>query len=167
MRIKVVSRRYFEEKQGKAELADILASYRVVSIQSTYGMDSKPPFEKEMLSHPNLLTMIFDDEWDRSYAAYDFIRLFKTEDAKRIVRFVGDGRMPLIVQCTAGISRSGAVGSALDWYFNQHVHKNPAHHDFFMKSNPQIRPNPLVMEVMMNYLKESDDAARGRQISAA
>ena len=51
MRIKVVSRRYFEEKQGKAELADILASYRAVSIQSTYGMDSKPPFEKEMLSH--------------------------------------------------------------------------------------------------------------------
>ena len=68
--------------------------------------------------------------------------------------------MPLIVQCTAGISRSGAVGSALDWYFNQHVHKNPAHHDFFTKSNPQIHPNPLVMEVMMNYLKESDVAAR-------
>lgn len=154
MRIKVVSRRYFEEKKGTAELGEILASSRVVSIQSTYGMDSEPPFEKEMLSHPNLLSMVFDDEWDPSYAAYDFIRLFKAEDAARIVRFVGDGRMSLIVHCTAGISRSGAVGFALDWYFNQHAHKNPAHHDFFAKSNPQIRPNPLVLEVMMNYLKE-------------
>lgn len=154
MRIKVVSRRYFEEKKGKAELAEILSSHRVVSIQSTYGLDTDPPFEKEMLSHPNLLSMVFDDEWDRSCEGCDYIRLFRREDAERIVQFVGVGRMPLIVQCTAGISRSGAVGFALDWYFNQHMHKNPAHHDFFTKSNPQIRPNPLVLDVMMKYLKE-------------
>ena len=154
MRIKVVSRRYFEEKKGTAELGEILASSRVVSIQSTYGLDTDPPFEKEMLSHPNLLTVVFDDEWDRSCERCDYIRLFRREDAERIVKFVGVGRMPLIVQCTAGISRSGAVGFALDWYFNQHAHKNPAHHDFFTKSNPQIRPNPLVLDVMMKYLKE-------------
>ena len=154
MRIKVVSRRYFEEKKGTAELGEILASSRVVSIQSTYGMDSEPPFEKEMLSHPNLLSMVFDDEWDRTCEGCDYIRLFRREDAERIVQFVGFGRMPLIVQCTAGISRSGAVGFALDWYFNQHMHKNPAHHDFFTKSNPQVEPNPLVLEVMTKYLKE-------------
>ena len=154
MRIKVVSRRYFEEEKGTAEVAEILSSHRVVSIQSTYGLDTDPPFEKEMLSHPNLLTAVFDDEWDRSCERCDYIRLFRREDAERIVKFVGVGRMPLIVQCTAGISRSGAVGFALDWYFNQHAHKNPAHHDFFTKSNPQIRPNPLVLDVMMKYLKE-------------
>ena len=154
MRIKVVSRRYFEEKKGTAELGEILASSRVVSIQSTYGLDTDPPFEKEMLSHPNLLTVVFDDEWDRSCERCDYIRLFRREDAERIVKFVGVGRMPLIVQCTAGISRSGAVGFALDWYFNQHAHKNPAHHDFFTKSNPQVEPNPLVLEVMTKYLKE-------------
>ena len=101
MRIKVVSRRYFEEKKGTAELGEILASSRVVSIQSTYGMDSEPPFEQEMLSHPNLLAMVFDDEWDRSCEGCDYIRLFRREDAERIVQFVGFGRMPLIVQCTA------------------------------------------------------------------
>ena len=154
MRIKIVGRRYFEEKKGTAEVVELLSAHRVISIQSPHGMDSEPPFEETMLAHPNLLTMIFDDEWDRFYAEYDVIRLFRTEDAERIVRFVGDGRMPLIVQCTAGISRSGAVGFALDWYFNQHAHKNPAHHDFFLKSNPQIKPNPLVLDVMMNYLKE-------------
>ena len=154
MRIKVVSRRYFEEEKGTAEVAEILSSHRVVSIQSTYGLDTDPPFEKEMLSHPNLLTVVFDDEWDRSCERCDYIRLFRREDAERIVKFVGVGRMPLIVQCTAGISRSGAVGFALDWYFNQHMHKNPAHHDFFTKSNPQVEPNPLVLEVMTKYLKE-------------
>ena len=154
MRIKVVSRRYFEEEKGTAEVAEILSSHRVVSIQSTYGLDTDPPFEKEMLSHPNLLTVVFDDEWDRSCERCDYIRLFRREDAERIVKFVGVGRMPLIVQCTAGISRSGAVGFALDWYFNQHAHKNPAHHDFFTKSNPQVEPNPLVLEVMTKYLKE-------------
>ena len=154
MRIKVVSRRYFEEEKGTAVVAEILSSHRVVSIQSTYGLDTDPPFEKEVLSHPNLLTMVFDDEWDHSCEGCDYIRLFRREDAERIVKFVGVGRMPLIVQCTAGISRSGAVGFALDWYFNQHAHKNPAHHDFFTKSNPQIRPNPLVRDVMMDYLRE-------------
>ena len=154
MRIKVVSRRYFEDEKGTAEVAEILSSHRVVSIQSTYGLDTDPPFEKEMLSHPNLLTVVFDDEWDRSCERCDYIRLFRREDAERIVKFVGVGRMPLIVQCTAGISRSGAVGFALDWYFNQHAHKNPAHHDFFTKSNPQVEPNPLVLEVMTKYLKE-------------
>ena len=154
MRIKVVSRRYFEEEKGTAEVAEILSSHRVVSIQSTYGLDTDPPFEKEMLSHPNLLTVVFDDEWDRSCERCDYIRLFRREDAERIVKFVGVGRMLLIVQCTAGISRSGAVGFALDWYFNQHAHKNPAHHDFFTKSNPQVEPNPLVLEVMTKYLKE-------------
>ena len=154
MRIKVVSRRYFEEEKETAEVAEILSSHRVVSIQSTYGLDTDPPFEKEVLSHPNLLTMVFDDEWDHSCEGCDYIRLFRREDAERIVKFVGVGRMPLIVQCTAGISRSGAVGFALDWYFNQHAHKNPAHHDFFTKSNPQIRPNPLVRDVMMDYLRE-------------
>ena len=114
----------------------------------------------------NEFRRLLGDEWDRSCEGCDYIRLFRREDAERIVQFVGVGRMPFNVQCTAGISRSGAVGFALDWYFNQHVRRNPAHHDFFTKSNPQIRPNPLVMEVMMNYLKESDDAARGRQLSA-
>ena len=91
--------------------------------------------------------------------------LFRRDEAERILRFVTDDKKPLIVQCTAGISRSGAVGKAFDWYYNRHLHDNPTDHDFFVKSNPQIRPNPLVLEVMMNYLKESDDAARGRQIS--
>ena len=155
MKIKVVSRRYFEERKGAPELADILAKHRVVSIQSSHGSDSRAPFHAGVLPHPNVLCIKFDDycSFEEGCVDREVPWLFRRDEAERIVRFVTDDKKPLIVQCTAGISRSGAVGKALDWYYNQHLHNNPTDHDFFVKSNPQISPNRLVLEIMMAYLK--------------
>lgn len=158
MKIKVVSRRYFEERKGKPELAEIIAKNRIVSIQSSHGSDSRPPFASGVLPHPNILCIKFDDycSFEEGCVDREVPWLFRRDEAERIVRFVEDDRMPLIVQCTAGISRSGAVGKALDWYYNQHLHENPSDHAFFEKSNPQIMPNRLVFDIMLSYLKEFD-----------
>ena len=156
MKIKVVSRRYFEERKGMSELSEIIAKNRIVSIQSSHGADSRPPFAPGVLPHPNILCIKFDDycSFEEGCVDREIPWLFRRDEAERIVRFVVDDKRPLIVQCTAGISRSGAVGEALDWYFNRYLHKNPTDHDFFVKNNPQIRPNRLVFDVMMAYLKE-------------
>ena len=80
--------------------------------------------------------------------------MFSPEMAERIMRFVDDGGMPLLVHCAAGISRSGAVGEVLDWYFNRYLTDNRTDHDDFIRNNRQILPNPLVRKIMMKILTE-------------
>ena len=154
MKINVVSRRYFEKLKGRPELEAVITSHRIVSIQSSHGSDSRPPFLAGVLPRPNVLCIRFDDycSFEEGCVDREVPWLFRRDDAERIVRFVLDDEKPLIVQCTAGISRSGAVGKALDWYFNQYLHDNPADHEYFVKSNPQISPNRLVLDEMMKYL---------------
>ena len=162
MKIKVVSRRYFEGLKGKPELAEIIEKHRIVSIESSRGPDSRPPFAPGVLPHPNILCIRFDDyvSYSDGCDSHEVPWLFRRDEAERIMRFVVDDKKPLIVQCTAGISRSGAVGKALDWYFNQHLRKNPTDHAFFEKSNPQVKPNRLVLDTMMAYLKELESCGR-------
>lgn len=136
MKIKVVSRRYFKERKGKSALADIIATHRIVSIQSSHGSDSRVPFAAGVLPHPNVLCIRFDDycSYKEGCVVREVPWLFRRDEAERIVRFVVDDRKPLIVQCMAGISRSGAVGKALGWHYNQHLHLNPTDHDYFVKA---------------------------------
>ena len=171
MKINVVSRRYFKKLTGNPELAAVIASHRIVSIQSSHGWDSRPPFPAGVLPHPNVLCIRFDDycSFEEGCVDREVPWLFRRDDAERIVRFVVDDEKPLIVQCTEGISRSGAVGKAFDWYYNQHLHDNPEDHEFFVKNNPQISPNSLVFEIMMAYFEErnsnnenADDDIGGR-----
>ena len=54
-----------------------------------------------------------DDPAERAKLA-----LFTHEMADRILRFADDGALPLLVHCTEGVSRAGAVGAVLNEYFN-------------------------------------------------
>ena len=67
--------------------------------------------------------------------------------------FVDDGSMPLVVHCTQGVSRSGAVGYVLDRWFNRTITTNEADHEYFMEHNPLIMPNPNVTEVFLRFLE--------------
>ena len=155
MKIKVVSRRWFGTKK-REELLAVFAANRIVSIQSSFGWDRRLPFPPGLLPYPNVRCFRFDD-----YTSLDegcenreaLPLLFERSHAEQIIRFVADDSLPLIVQCTEGISRSAAVGQALDWQFNCRFNQNPEDHRFFLESNPQIHPNPLVLEVMMSVLK--------------
>ena len=155
MKIDIVLRTYFEERMGTAEVAALLCSHKVISIQSSNGWDSEPPFAKEHCESKNLLCLVFDDYFgipddplERSRVA-----LFTPEHADRIMRFVDDGSMPVVVHCTQGVSRSGAVGYVLDRYFNRVLANNEKDYEYFMARNPFIMPNPNVVEVFLRFLE--------------
>ena len=155
MKIDILPRSYFEERRGSFEIGELLRSHKVISIQSSNGWDSEPPFSKEHCESKNLLCLVFDDYFgipedpvERSRVA-----LFTPEHADRIMRFVDDGSMPLVVHCTQGVSRSGAVGYVLDRYFNRVLAKNEKDCKYFMARNPFIMPNPNVVEVFLRFLE--------------
>ena len=118
MKIDVLPRNVFEKAQESDTEAELLTNYRIISINSH---DESPPFSEESLSHPNLLCMVFDDICNEPSPDEDIstARMFSSRDAQRILEFVKDSSMPFLIHCTAGISRSGAVGECLDLYFNR------------------------------------------------
>ena len=155
MKIDILPRSYFEGRIGSDEIAQLLKTHKVISIQSSSGYDSQPPFAKGHMESKNLLCLVFDDYFgipedpvERSRVA-----LFTPEHADRIMRFVDDGSMPLAVHCTQGVSRSGAVGYVLDRYFNSVLANNERDYEYFMARNPFIMPNPNVVEVFLKYLE--------------
>ena len=155
MKIDILPRSYFEGRIGSDEIAQLLKTHKVISIQSSSGYDSEPPFAKGHMESKNLLCLVFDDYFgipedpvERSRVA-----LFTPEHADRIMRFVDDGSMPLVVHCTQGVSRSGAVGYVLDRYFNSVLANNERDYEYFMARNPFIMPNPNVVEVFLKYLE--------------
>ena len=159
MKIQILSRNDIEGLKGSEALDELLKFCRIISINNSEGEDSEPPFAEGVLPHPNVLTLQFDDidgtEW-RPFP--DRYRYFCLEDAERIADFVKDDTMPLIVHCHAGVSRSGAVGTALDWYYNEFLSNNPEDHENFTDANSGIRPNQLVLRIMKECLA---DRARG------
>ena len=158
MKIRVLPRSFFENIKGTAEEDRLLESYRIISINSSRGDDSLPPFSERNRNHRNLLCLTFDDvclERDGE----DFI-CFSLRQAEAVMRYANVGSMPMLIHCSAGISRSGAVGEILDWYFNRYIADNPADHLFFTQDNRQILANPLVRKVFLDYLNPINGAYR-------
>ena len=99
--------------------------------------------------HANVLNLVFDDTtWIRK----DLIT-FDIDMANQILNFVEQLKVQfqfnLIVQCEAGMSRSGAVGEVLNDYFE-------LSYKDFMKENPQIMPNPLVRSILREAIRDKN-----------
>lgn len=156
MKIRVLPRAFFEKIKGTPDEITLLDSSKIISINSSWGWDSEPPFSPAMREHAHLLVLNFDDVAQETERPEDLGRLvmFSTEMAEQIIRFVDDGGMPLLVHCAAGISRSGAVGEVLNWYFNRYLSNNRTDYDDFIQNNRQILPNPIVRKIMMQKLTE-------------
>ena len=156
MKIKVLPRIFFEKVKGTSTEAELLANSKIISINSSWGFDDTPPFSEELLNHPHLLTLTFDDICNEPETPEDLGNaiLFNKDMALAIMRFVDDGKLPLLVHCTAGISRSGAVGEVLNWYFNRYLERNAADDEEFVQNNRQIQPNTIVRRIMLKVLAE-------------
>ena len=66
-----------------------------------------------------------------------------------------------MIHCNAGISRSGAVGEVLNWYFNSHIQQNPEDFQTFYSVHPQIVPNSHIKTVLFRYLEEKSGLSAG------
>lgn len=73
--------------------------------------------------------------------------LFDEEMGQKLINFIEDNKdkKQWILHCTAGISRSGAVGEFLADYFGIAYH-------LFKRDNSQVKPNTLVKNIMRKYL---------------
>ena len=154
MKITILPRSYFEKRMEGGEIRFLFSNHKIISIQSSSGWDSEPPFSEELCSSPNLLCVtlddyfaIPDDEEERKRVA-----LFSYEIADRIMRFVDDGKIPIIIHCTAGISRSGAIGSVLNRYYNSILANNKEDYDAFFLLNSRIMPNPNIVRAFLQFL---------------
>ena len=153
MKIDVVDRQFLKRKSRDEWLA-LLAGSRVISIRSSDGWDGAFPVPPGVRPHDNLLCMTFDDSTGiDDWPGHELPLLFDAAGAMKVARFVCDDSLPLVVQCTAGISRSGAIGFAFDEFFNVRDNRNPADHDYFVARNPQVRPNALVLRLMREALE--------------
>ena len=79
--------------------------------------------------------------------------LFNKDMRECIMKFVDDRKLPLLVHCTAGISRNGTVGEVLNWYFNRYLERNAEDDEDFIQNNRQILPNTNVRKIMLKVLE--------------
>ena len=157
MKIQCLPRTWFERIKGTVLEEQVLARNKVVSIQSRSGWDSEPPFSEEGLKSPNLLCLTFDDVTDYS-DLYDGEKVarFRPVMAQKILKHVGHGTWPVLVHCTEGVSRSGAIARVLDHYWNLVWDKKPDDHEYFKRVNPHISPNPVVEEIFSDYIENGN-----------
>ena len=156
MKIRVLPRAFFEKVKGTPTEVELLEKSKIISINSSWGFDDTPPFSERFLTHTHLLTLTIDDLCNEPETPEDLGNaiLFNKDMALAIMRFVDDGKLPLLVHCTAGISRSGAVGEVLNWYFNRYLETNTADDEDFVQNNRQILPNTIVRRIMLEVLAE-------------
>lgn len=126
MKITVAHRYFFEELIGTSAEAGVFKTHRIISVNSVRQPED-PPFSKKYWKEPNLLLLHFDDVEIQERAPTGS-RFMDETDAKAIAQFVAsDDPRPIIVHCTAGISRSGAIGMALNEYCNRKCANNGWH----------------------------------------
>ena len=118
MKINIVPRAWFKKDNAPLEIKEaetFLKDFRVISIINT---SDNPLF---MIESPNLLNLRFDDITDEKTAKDFNLILFNDEHVKAIFEFAdNENDCPIIVHCTAGICRSGAVGEFLNDYLNKY-----------------------------------------------
>ena len=173
MEILVKSRYFFEEIKGTPEEAQLFSRYRVISINSV-RIPEEPPFSEQYWRADNVLILKFDDVEEMRECSNAGMRECEMQqrgqamteaDADAVARFAGDGRdsryggvagmdeRPIMIHCTAGISRSGAIGAALNEYYNKVRSQNEADHEAFWSRHPNINPNLHVLRLLWKKLK--------------
>ena len=156
MQIYVHSRSFFEARQGTKRERKLFRDNRIISINSVSFPSEEPPFSEEFLDAENLLILYFDDVDE------GFPNAMTPEQAREIVNFVRhEDNRPIIVHCTAGISRSGAVGEVLNWYFNRYLEDNPPVYRLNEIMNRDIVPNSHVRRLLLAELQRNHEKLRG------
>ena len=139
MIINVVPRKFVKMFTAKDEF---FKNNNFISIGEQEG------YEGVSANGANILKLVFDD----ASPAETGCTLFSPEQAQSIKKFVDtiDKTKALYVNCFAGSSRSGAVGTVINDYVNCYLNdcKKNTDWDLGFRRNPQILPNAYVMRVM-------------------
>jgi predicted protein tyrosine phosphatase len=114
--------------------------YAFISILDVVGLDCDGHFEK---NHNNVLVQHFGDYGEPEEGKKPGPGHFNNKQAKEIIEFVelNKNKQIMIVHCTAGIARSGAVAAFInDLYGNSYKE--------FFNDNRQIQPNSYISRIL-------------------
>ena len=135
---------------------DLLNSDNVAIISvNTYThwngqFEEETPFDKfGDFTNKNILKLWFDDVSEPTEWRGMNDKLFNVDDARKVVEFIKekqDNVDTFIVHCTAGISRSGAIGMFIKDYFGCEI-----------ESENNLIPNPLVSAELRKFVWLSDE----------
>jgi predicted protein tyrosine phosphatase len=152
MQIIVKGRDYFEAIKGTPEEAKLFSRYRVISVNSV-RIPEEPPFSRKYWRADNVLILRFDDADDPDSMVRQGEGFMNEADAEAIAAFIDTpDQRPIIVHCTAGISRSGAIGACLNEYYNKKLFRDEVAHEAFWKNHPYIKPNLHVLKLLWKRL---------------
>jgi len=151
--IRVLSRRAIEETIQSLGQNFPYKKWHLISIYGGWDDVLLTPDSKAIMMHFGLQDGISLNFWDITPSSYTRIKkrypeaiLFHQTLAKIIVDFIeqlhkSEEDTNLIIHCTAGISRSGAVGTfASDYIGNSY--------DDFISDNPYVMANPYVLRIL-------------------
>ena len=153
MEITVRSRYFFEILQEAGKEALFFSKFRVISVNCV-RIPEEPPFSKQYWTAYNVLILYFDDLDDPDSPYQRGGRFMSEADAEAIARFVDSpDQRPIFVHCTAGVSRSAAIGASLNEYYNKKCTLNESDHASFWSRHPDISPNLHVMKLLWRRLQ--------------
>ena len=172
MKIYVKSRKWINDffKELDSNKLNFLKNVRFISINTLWTSPSFP-LENCPIPEPYLnetLVLHFDDV-DNNYLYETYlgckVKHFSEQQAKAIKVFVDkciEDKKDIVVHCTAGISRSGAVGVSIEAYLNMLYNLNDKN-DIWLKpelvSENNLIPNLLVKKLLrkefgLDYAKQ-------------
>lgn len=106
----------------------------------------------------NVIRLVFDDSTDqemerRAKQGLPDLTLFTREQAKQIIDFSDKNRNvdTMWVHCSAGRSRSGAVGTFINDIFGKETFPE------FLQSNPTVSPNYFVLALLRRVYNNIED----------
>ncbi len=117
-----------------------------ICIEPTGGPDCVPIFKRQ---HQNVLTVVFDDverderKWGPDVQHYFDAVAMTIDQGKQIADFIKliPDSGELVIHCSKGQSRSGAIGIFAAEHFKQNVSD-------LLRDYPEIYPNKHVLEVL-------------------
>lgn len=158
MKISVLSRREMECLVQNSDFEKIASRANFISINNIFRYADTPVLEPSPIPQKyaaQTLVLRFDDAAANGEQS-EF--LFDTAKARQIRDFANltiSQNRDLIVHCTAGVSRSGAVGTVLNDYANRFISDNPADFEAFKNSPfyPRLVPNMSIAMALMRELE--------------
>lgn len=148
MKIFVLPRKTFIDMDDCC-IDKIMHTYNVISINTPQYkpkniIRENPPFNQKYWKYKNVLIEYFHD---CSKLGYKDVIYFDDVIAKQIKQFMQNRVYEnTIIHCTAGISRSAAVGYVLNQYFNKDNKKD--YLDFQNRYSSVHIPNSLVLQIL-------------------
>jgi predicted protein tyrosine phosphatase len=140
IKIKALPRDLFNQLAKDPEKeAEMIGRCWVISINSS--ADTGCPLSDQAIASGKVLVMKFDD----ICSELPGLKLMDEFQANQIVEFVK--KIPekaiILVHCTAGVCRSGAVAEVIDLFLNDDPER-------FYQENPYILPNAHVKTMLVN-----------------